>query len=397
MNYRCLMMLFFTFSSAAQTKLPAAAICIVPVSDLLSERFSPTPSVTSADFYAALPLSERRPLAFCCRATQLLFNEQVLIIQERNDQSFVEVPFWHVKTPSTKSPSKKNNRFWTLSKNLCRTSFLSPQSLKAIPNETSLSVVTLSLPWHCVETATTYSAGTSFILLSQKKGRYRVCLIHPLSFQPIEIFVPFSHAVSSRARSEKEQRALLVKTAREWAHGIPHQIPYVLGGASIVQTFTLPAVEEEMSRIGKIKGSVFNRLECAGHPKTGLDCAGFIRLACKVAGIPFSATNSKTITHSLRTLHPDEPIQNGDILAWRGHVALITDVQKGLIAEARGYEHFYGYVQEIPYAEQLKGIHTTQELKKASAKRKSVARLDKKGMIREIITDLTVLSLWPSR
>ncbi len=383
------------------TKLPSPAYCIVPVADLLSERFSPTASRTAADFYAALPLSERQPVSFCCRITQLLFNERVTIIEQRNDQSFIEVPFWYLKTPSPKSPGSINDRFWTLTKNLRPLSVLSPEARATIPptnlHASEGKIVTLTMPWFCKETKTTYSAGTRFMGQTHDTAGYHIILTNEgTSSDIITSVIPTQNAIPNKKRSLAEQRILFVTTLRTWAQGIPHKIPYVWGGASIIQTFTNPVFKEQSFAIGKKKGIFFTRPECATTPQTGVDCSGLIRLGCKIAGISLTATNSRSIVETLRQLSPTDTIREGDLIAWKGHLTVITDVKRGLMIEARGYEHFYGYVQEIPYEEQLQEIHTTEDLQRALLKKKPLKRLDKKGKQRELITDLKILSLFPA-
>lgn len=377
-------------------KKPIPAFCSVPVADLVSQKFKPG---TILEHYAALPLSENRPLSFSCRATQLLFNDRVLILEQNKEQSFVETSCWHLKTPSSRSPGYKNNRFWTLTKNLCPLSTLTADQQATIPPTDSAEaiekIIILFLPWHCPETATTYSAGTKFVIYHEDKEQYQIQLYHPTLKHPVISLVNKELCILNKKRSEIEKRKLFVKILQQWAHGIPDQIPYVLGGASIISTFKNPLFEEKKITLDGEKNRVFTRPECTVTPHTGVDCAGIIRLACNIVGIPLTATNSRSIAESFSKLSPTAPLQNGDLLCWKGHVAIVSDTTKGLLIEARGYEHGYGYVQEIPYQAQFKGIITTEDLINAYHTKKPIKRLNKKGRHQETITTLQILSLFP--
>ncbi len=401
MNYLIIFSLFLTAHSVYSISRPIEAVCIVPVADLLSQRLSPSKHSTIQEKYALLPFSEKHSITVCCRVTQLLFNERVTIIEQKDEQSFIETPFWHSKQTSFCSPSTRNNRFWTLTKNLLPLSTLAPEEIFTIPPaETERhkeTIVTLTSPWYCHETKTVYSAGTQFLLTGKENTLfYFIKFYDPQTVKLVTTAITKNLCILNKKRSDTEKRELFVQTITHWAHGIPHQIPYLLGGASIIETCKNSSFyEKKITFDTKTKGIGFVRPECTAVPHKGVDCAGLVRLACKIADIPLTATNSKSIAQSLSKLTTKATVQNGDILFWKGHIAVISDTQKGLLIEARSYEHGYGCVQEIPYAVELKGMETTATLMNAYVNKKPLQRLDKQGHYRETITDLTVLSLLP--
>ena len=378
---------------------PIPAVCIVPVADLLSQKLSATEHHTIDEKYAFLPLSEKQPASLCCRATQLLFNERVTIIEQSGEQSYVETSFWHLKNSSCQSPSTRNNRFWTLTKNLKPLSTLNLEENNTIPltdpENFKEKVITLTLPWNCYETNTSYSAGTQFVITGQSDDHYQIKFYSPKASTILESALLKDICVLTKKRTDEQKRILFLITIQRWAHGIPDSIPYVLGGASILETFKDVSFYEKKMIVDKIKSTAFIRPECTAIPHTGVDCAGLIRLACKVAGIPLTATNSKSIARSLFKLEPTTALQNGDIIFWNGHVAVVSDVKQGLLIEARGYENGYGLVQEIPYSLELEGLTTTDNLMDSYIRKAPIQRLDKQGNYRKIITDLTILSLLP--
>jgi hypothetical protein len=393
-----LMALLIAYSGCTVSK-PLAAFCTVPVADLLSQKLSLTGHPTVEEKYTLLPLSEKQPVCLCCRATQLLFNERVTIIEQQGEQSYVEASFWHLKNSTFHTPSTRNNRFWTLTKNLKPLQKLTSEEQAAIPltdpEKSHGKMVTLILPWQCPQTHTSYSAGTQFVMTRLEHNQYQIKIYHPCAAQVIETAVPQDLCVLNKKRTPQEKRELFLTTLQRWARGIPHSVPYVLGGASIIQTFTQSSFREKKMVVGKTKGTVFVRSECSATPHTGVDCAGLIRLGCKIAGIPLNATNSKSIAQSLFKVDPPTTLHNGDLLFWKGHIAVISDSKRGLLLEARGYEQGYGLVHEIPYHVELRGITTTTDLMNAYSRKKPIQRLDNQGRYRETILDLTILSLMP--
>jgi hypothetical protein len=399
MNQFLLLLTLLTASQLYTVSEPIPAVCIVPVADLLSQKLSLTKQHSLEEKYALLPLSEKQPVCLCCRATQLLFNERVTIMEQSGEQSYIEAPFWYLKNGSFQTPSSRNNRFWMLTKNLHPLSKITPEENAAIPptnaEEYLEKVITLILPWHCTATNTGYSAGTQFIVTKEEKDDYLIKIYNPKTPSIIESAVPKKICVLAKKRTDEQKRDLFVATIKRWAQGIPDSIPYVLGGASILTTCNTPSFTEKKIVVGKTKATAFTRSEYTTTPHTGVDCAGLIRLACKVSGIPLNATNSKSIAFSLSAVAPTASAQNGDILFWRGHAAIISDIKQGLLVEARGYEHGYGLVQEIPYSVQFQGITTTQMLMNAYTTKKPIRRLDNQNHYRETITDFTILSLFP--
>jgi len=396
-----LLILVFVINPLYSIPKRISAVCIVPVADLLSQKLSATGHHTVQEKYALIPLSEKEPLSLCCRTTQLLFNERVTVIDQQGEQSYIETPFWHLKNSFSAETSDRNNRFWILTKNLKFLEELTSEENATIPpidTENLIGeVITLILPWYCQEASTTYSAGTQFVITQDNDNDYQIKLYNPKTSSLTESTVPKNISLLTKKRSEKEKRELFLKTVQRWVHEIPGSIPYVIGGASILKTLKDSSFYEKKMSNDKIKGTAFMRSECTTTPHTGVDCSGLIRLACKIAGIPMNATNSTSIAQSLFTVTEPSLLQDGDIIFWKGHIAILSDIKQGLLIEARGYDDGYGLLQEIPYFIELKGIDDTKELMDAYINKKSMPRLDKKGHFRKKITDLTILSLLPTK
>lgn len=341
------------------------AVCTVPVADLYSEKIRPTRDETLLKAAQKIPLSDNNAKK-CIRTTQLLFNEQVTIIETYRDQALIEAPFWHFSSPFS---IKKNNRFWTPTSNLTLLNDLTPEQQKTIPSKANAPTFFLKKSWHCLQTGCTYSVGTQLVATKEHANTLTVTLYDPATRTNCTCTVPRLYVTKNKPRSVEKKRFLFVRLLKEWATEYKGLIPYVLGGASIVIPDTANGP----------------------YPYTGIDCSGLIRQAFSIVGVPITATNSSSIMACLEKLPATQEPQNGDIVYWKGHIAIISDVKKGLFIESRGYEHFYGIVHEIPYYEQFEGIRTTQDLVTAYRTQRPLNRIDKHGKHRQTITDFTIL------
>lgn len=171
---------------------------------------------------------------------------------------------------------------------------------------------------------------------------------------------------------------------RYWAQQEPKKIPYVLGGSSIVET----AIPDDflLQKEGYERPSVSSL-------RAGLDCAHLVFLAARMSGIPIKSTNTLGLAKTLQPFKETDTLEAGDILLWKGHVVIITDPDKGLLAEARGYGSGYGVIQEIPFKETFKEVQESNDLIDAYRHRKSLTRLDKNGKKEQTITSLSLYKL----
>ena len=61
-----------------------------------------------------------------------------------------------------------------------------------------------------------------------------------------------------------------------------------------------------------------------GNSRNGLDCSGLVQGAHLACGIPLPG-DADLIEGAGRPLDPSEPLQRGDLIFWKGHVALVVD------------------------------------------------------------------------
>jgi hypothetical protein len=380
------------------------AVCSVPVADLVGTALKHHVPRGVLQAYTRLPLAHKESPAICPRVHQLLFNEVVTVKEIQGDEVLIEIPnvFYELE-----HDNKPQQSYWTLKKNLFMLDTVADQKvLAAIPhplitNKDEISVflnntVALRKPWYNNKTKTTYSAGTRFVRVGkQTQEGYPVLILHKGNLYTVTI--PYVVAFVYRYTAPEHHIQEFVNLIRSWAHTDGY-IPYVLGGCSIISqcpdnTFKETAIIEQQQAIG----TVFERSSCNASPKAGLDCTGLIVRAAQLVGIPYFLKNSTTIAQNLTPLKPEDTMHNGDLIWIPGHVMVISDVQKGLLIEARHYYHGYGKVHEIPLQEQFKEMTNYHLLQKAFFEQKPLIRLNNEGNVVQVIPTFKILkfaSVW---
>ena len=59
----------------------------------------------------------------------------------------------------------------------------------------------------------------------------------------------------------------------------------------------------------------------------GIDCSGLVQAACRACGIACPADSDQQLARLGRLLADDEPLRRGDLVFWKGHVALMSDAE----------------------------------------------------------------------
>ncbi|MCF7900527.1 hypothetical protein K9K77_03390 [Candidatus Babeliales bacterium] len=376
------------------------AFCCVPVADLIGTSMkemrtkkSPIQSYSDMPFY---------DIGFLCpRISQLLFNEQVELLEEQGDEVKISISHFYYKTSVN---NLKHTTYWTQKKNIMKFSDISKQDLSCIPEVPCFmkktvplkNIITLVLPSKNTKTNTLFSAGTRFV---KSNNQLRPHYITVECFNPTtkkcEPFIISEKACDwGLPCSDQGKRRVFVSQLQSWAHPVCGHIPYVLGGASIQTFYTSSDFTcSEFMYKNKKKKFYYRKKEDTTAPCTGIDCAQLITRAAHRAGIPFFAKNTSTMLQDLQPVTKNDTIENGDIIAWKGHVAVITDVEKGLLVESRAYSHGYGIVHEIPFSEQFEGISSLQQLKTAYFEKKQISRLNKAGKKVGTISNIQIMKL----
>ena len=78
-----------------------------------------------------------------------------------------------------------------------------------------------------------------------------------------------------------------------------------------------------------------------GDSRLGIDCSGLVQMAFRACGIPCPADSDLQQAGFGRTLAEDEPLERGDLLFWRGHVALVAGPDR--LLHANGHDMAVAY------------------------------------------------------
>lgn len=71
-----------------------------------------------------------------------------------------------------------------------------------------------------------------------------------------------------------------------------------------------------------------------GNSRAGIDCSGLVQAAHLACGFPCPADSDLQCKELGRLLAPGTPFRRGDLLFWKGHVALVADEDRILHANA---------------------------------------------------------------
>ncbi len=373
----------FTISFSLQSYL---AVVTSPVADLLHQPMSILKEQYKNGYsYAFMPIHYEMP-NMCPRGHQLRANDIVNVVGALNDEVKVQISsFFYLRQNST-IPQQS---YWMRKKDLIALDDLPaetphhvciPKPIKI--NEAITEAITLAQPWHDAKTDTLFSAGTRFAASDSDKKRHHIYVFDPSKKQYGISPCPRDLCVQPSSTNLKERRAQMISLVRSWSANKHGFIPYAWGGCSISKKINYPQAQTKILEC--TNGESITYYEWPGKsesPKTGIDCSGLILLAAQSVGIPYFCKNSYTVETTLRPVTQKEPLEIGDIIWIRGHVMLVADLEKNTLIEARGYEHGYGKVHEIPLSEEFKGITRYDDLIAAYENNQPIERFDKYGNI----------------
>ena len=364
--------------------------CKKSVADLLGgpiKSFFPESQLSNEELYKKMPCEAKNRDCICPRICQLVYNDPVEILEYRGSEVHVKVPQWtYIAQENT------YQTYWTEASAIApltpNTAHLHPNN---IPYQTkNQSIIVLHKPFFCYKTNTHYAIGSRFVLAPKKNtSRHGFKVLIEKSGASKTITLPRTVAHYEEQADPDTIRHLFINFLHDWAHQKHGAFPYVIGGCTANTTITPDHYQTDACCNNK--GTAFVRPHLHS-PYGGFDCARLITRAAQVSGLPFYATNSTTIVKTLPSLKPYEYPQNGDLIYMNKHICAISNVDKGLLIEARCYSHGYGIVHEIPFHEQFKDIHTTDDLVAAYRAKKPIIRLDSNGNPLETIR-ITLLKL----
>lgn len=412
--FKALILSIFSFSMSCYAR---KAFVIVPVADLVGEPIKIFGlAKTNRESYDKIAISyvDMRKNNIdssygAPRLHQLLFNEVVDIISEikaardDDDEVCITIESAFFVTSQVKKPQ---SIFFTKKKNLLSFEKLAAQNLSSefIPdglsfknpqNKIAKPTIGLIKPFFEPISQQTYSVGTRFIYDPQQKTDtdFTVHIFDRSSTSFKITHIPKEFAQEIIFESKEDAIACFLTLLKSWAHckGI---IPYVWGGYSYTHCSPdLGFKEVERYLANGTKVIIHERPNLTKKPLTGFDCAGIILRAAQLCGIPYFFKNTYTLAHYLKSLGIGDHLHEGDLIWIKGHVMIVSDIANNKLIEARGYDHDFGYVQEIPLEKVFKGFKTYKQLLHAYHQHEPLIRLNKSGKPVENIDSFKLLKL----
>ncbi len=379
-------------------------VVIVPVADLVGQPLATFyPSQTAEISYKTLPWScYRAHYEANARLHQLLFHEQVKIIERRGNEICVEVPHVYYTTSNDPFPQ---TQYWTHVKNILSLKNLSAHGvdIRRLPppinfrNNTvqkNSGIVSLIEPWHDQNTRVTFSAGTRFLKAAKqpKTGMVVVYALNPHSHTMEQKLLPCTAVYNSCNKTMCQQTKDFISILRKWAIHDKGCLAYVLGGCSYTEVHGKNVFKTKRCHVTK-RPLLYYERPTARAVKTGFDCSNLILRAAQMVGIPYYFKNTYTLSDILRPLSSKETITDGDLIWMPGHVIIISDMKKNLIIEAHSYDGGYGRIHEMPLEKTFKDIHTFAELQTAYNAQKKLKRLASSGSIEQTYNQFKILKL----
>ena len=395
-----MLFLFFLFSLfTLNSSFARQAVCIVPIADLCITPIEENNLADSTqEAYSLIPISwgkKAEDQKVCPRGHQLLFNEVVSIIEEKDPEVLIDIPnIAYEKLRDTQSRTS----YWILKKNLLELDQF-PQEFKdlfpaPLSKEKTIyeNVVTLKLPFFDPNTQKTYSAGTRFAIADHIDDIFVVYLydteLQKMSFTKI----PEEYCFISKAESNQDMIKNFIGILKLWTQ--QGTIPLVWGGSSFTHYVKdSDYYEKFMITPANITYGYWERLTETERPFAGFDASGLIYRAAQICGLPLYYRNTYTIAKYLRPMAQNEDIEEGDLVKVPGGMFIISDIKENKLITALGYSGNYGCILELALPQFLSGIENYDQLVAAYHAQQNINTLRPDGSIWNENMPFTILKL----
>lgn len=377
------------------------AVVVVPLADMVGMPFESLGKSTEEQ-YSAIPFCWYGNNLSCLRIHQLIFNEVVKIVDEKDNQIKCQLPntFYYAKDGSLR------NEFWTHKKYLLFLKELqnSPAMLFLVPppyaenftikefnkNTYTTNILTLIKPWQDPLTDIVYSAGTRFVYLEKEQvleGSFIINIIDYIHKTITVAKIPKEYATINYDNCPTTYRYNFLKVLRLWASYKTNKISYVHGGCSFIDTYD----PSNIHVVTNERGSYWDRT--AQPPYSGYDCSGLLLRAAQACGLPYFFKNTVTIHKFMRPLKNNELPQEGDIIWFFGHILVINRLEPAECIEAGRYESGEGAVHILRLSEIFENIRDFNQLHEAYTKQIPLKLLHRDSTVRKEISELVIFSL----
>lgn len=360
--------------------------CRVPVADLLvapAKDLFPNKNVASA--YKDLPMGDTR----CKREYQILLNEPLIIEDELEEEYRIRIP--HIVYFNL-NKNRYDNTYWTLKNNVVSEESLLKNGIKKeyLPSAICLKkceivdpyTVTLKEPFFYDGVA--YSTGTRF-KCENCNSDFLNCYSYDKNFKLKILPIPKSKLFFYELKSQEEKILDYITLIKNWANRDNKKfIPYLYSGSSFIYEYSNDAFASNLD-------GTYERKDLDVYPYVGMDCSCIISRGSQICNLPYFYKDSLTIEKNLDSIESVDDVKLGDIIWFPGHVVIISDIEKNLVLEARGYASGYGRVHECHISRMFKNVSNLKKLAEKMLNREEIILLAFDGSVRYKINNLKIL------
>lgn len=357
-----------------------------PVADLVSQPLGEAGDNLSQvrSKYAGLSAGWRKSKSECLREHQGLFNEQVEMIDENEFEVCVSLKNCQGLDPEEIS-------VWGLRENFTKVDELVQNAIPAAIDYAQRKVnvlepvASLVLPFYDSVTKQIYSAGTRFKVVEVGEAQVRVELFDYVTGCCCQTLIPRASCYLSKAGADVESCiADFVMILRNWAQPCSdgQVVPFNWGGCSFIGRY-LDLACQSYDRAHLENSNIH----------TGFDASGLVLRASQICGIPYYCRNSAKAANVLTQLPVGQLPVNGDIIATKGFIVVVSDVAANKLIRAAGVSTGYGRVVENTLQELFDGICTYQDLVNKIEAGEPVKCLNRLGEVRAEFNDLKIFSM----
>lgn len=363
------------------------AFCHVPVTNLYTD----IPKLQGKK----IPWDEGQQPHTFPRASQLLYNEQVTIINHNPSSAYtlIEISHFYYKAPNK---TQEQVRYYVKTNAL---TLYTKDNSTHVPPAISYKnkqmyypqVATLLEPY--IIENNVYSIGTRFTIAKKSKNITTIWWYNPVAQEWQKKDIPSKSLISNPILSAEKKRQLFVSLLKQITRNTHNYYPYVFGGASLTYTCTdtAPILPEKQDLKDDSKLMYYRK--CQSIVPEGIDCSHLITRIAQIAQIDIFEKNTTTFLNNYKNISSSYTLQEGDYIVWKGHCIIISDITHNKAIEARGYNAGYGKIQEVTLSELFKNISTYEDLRRSQLQKENLERLDSQGKIVQTITSWKLIKL----
>jgi len=373
-------------------------IISVPIADCLGSHSSEIdPTLDASALYRNLAFSPEAGKYSCPRVHQCLYNEMGLVRDTKGDELLIEFPHFLC----IGADGKNYSRFWIHKNSVYeyhsthvsqevqfKDLIPEPYTPGSYSNE---AILTLIEPWQDPRTDKWYSVGTRYKRFPERDTdtTYAAILIDYQSLEAHIVHIPLAHALIETPQPLKETKKLFISLIRRWIRHKEGVIPYVWGGCSYINRCT----QDQFTCHDDKKGTKsWQRSELSTHEtQSGFDCSGLILRAAQMAGIHYFCKNTSTIDRLLKEVDGD--LEEGDLILYKGHVCIVSDLQQHTLIDSYGYSKGYGCLREVSLNEAFDKVETYDDLIKMHKTKAPLALKNNEGIVLTTVPSVRLMRL----